>query len=300
MFGRRKEKAPEWASVLKDKNYTLFMEAVDDYFRQKGDPYTIDDGVVRLTESDGNYGLYNIVQICAQVSQNDYSSVIRQHFDHIFENEAFRANLNLNDFTVARQYLGVRLYPKEYVDTIGAEKIAHRPFVGELLEVLVYDMPDVVETVPSDQTEKWGVALDELFAMGAEYVKSNYQFHAERVALQDDDALYAVETDHFFAANILLEMESHPEFIGRGGAIIGAPLRNLVLIYPINDLKVVNSLKTIIDNVSRFYFNGPGSLTEEIYWYRNRQFEKLNYTSGEQASFTPSEAFMALLSEELS
>ena len=71
------------------------------------------------------------------------------------------------------------------------------------------------------------------------------------------------------------------------------------MIYPIRDLKVVGALKMFFNNVPKFFTEGPGSLTREIYWYHDGQYETLNYEFGKNVKFTPSEAFLELLNERL-
>lgn len=292
MFGRKNIVVPEWASVLKQKEYSLFISAVDDYFKRKGKPYTIDDGIVRFEGWD--LGLVNLVQMCAGIKPQEYAGFIEHHFGVTIEIMSFKESLAFDDFERMKQYIGVRLYDREYTTVLGEEAVIRRPFAGEVFAVLVYDFPQAIQIVPKSDAEKWGKTEEKLYAIGIENIRQNYELTIQEVNI-GEDTLFVVEAEHFFAPNILFELEKNKKLIGKGGAIIGIPTRSLVMIYPIRDMKVIGALNVFFNNVTKFYKNGPGSLTKEIYWYRDGQYETLNYEVGEKVKFTPSEAFLALL-----
>ncbi|MCL1838105.1 MAG: hypothetical protein FWG47_02155 [Propionibacteriaceae bacterium] len=280
MFGK-KNKVPEWANQLKEKEFLAFMAAVQDYFSTADRPFTIDDGMVRFLDDDSSLGLANPMQICAQNDIADYPEIISYHFDLMREADAFRAKFaELEaDFEAVKSYLGVRLYPQEYISFAGENSLICRHFTGELFSVLVWDFPTAIETVQASQVEKWNVSEAELFAIGAENVNNNYAFEIATIAATDDVDLYVIETEHFFAANILLDLDAHPELVKEGGAIVAVPLRNLALIYPISDINVARALTPIFAHTTNMYAAGPGALTQEVYWYHDGQFESLNYTA---------------------
>jgi hypothetical protein len=56
MFCRKKTAVPEWASVMEEREYSLFMSAVDDYFKRRGEPDAAEDGIIRLEKDNGNSG----------------------------------------------------------------------------------------------------------------------------------------------------------------------------------------------------------------------------------------------------
>ena len=297
MFGRKKIKVSEWASVMNKKEYPLFMQAVEDYFRQKGEPYIIADGIVKLEENDFEFGLNNLMQMCAKSRPEDYDGIISFHFGQLIESKKFETQFKeiSGDFEKVKQYLAVRLYDKEYIECIGEDIFVRRHFAGELYAALVWDFPAAIQNVLKDDIEKWGKTEDELFVIGMENVRNNYEMKTEEVDI-DEDFIYGINYEHFFVPNILFDLDKHPEFIGKGGTIVAVPTRNMAMIYPIRDMKVVNALNKFFWNVPNFYSEGPGSLTKEIYWYHNGQFEVLEFEiEKENVKFTPSQAFMDLL-----
>jgi hypothetical protein len=298
MFFKKRNMVPEWASAMKPKEYALFMSAVEDYFQRKGETFVINDSVVHLADDDWSFGLVNVLQICAQLNSQEYRAVIEHHFGLIIENEAFRKTLDFDDFDKIKQYIGVRLYDLGSATVAGNDATLRRQLAGEVFKVLVYDFPQTIDNIPQSDVDKWGKAEDELFDIGVKNIRNKYLLDWE-VMSTDDDEFYIIETEHFFAPNILLELDNREELVGKHGAIIAIPNRHLAIIYPIRDLKVVRMLDFFFSSVPLFFSRGPGSLTQEIYWYRDQRFETLDYQPGKRVRFTPSEAFLALLNDEL-
>ncbi|MCL2142570.1 MAG: hypothetical protein FWH46_06865 [Methanimicrococcus sp.] len=306
---------PEWASILGENEYRAFISAIEDYFRQKGEPYTIEDAVLRLGEKkEGEppnsmpspfslpsqweqfqMGLVNLAKMCAQNRPDTYPAIIASHFDTIMEIMAFEKQFSkiVDDFDQVKQYIGTKLHDKEYIN-VNADAFVYRPFAGEIYASLVYDSPYATKNIPKSDMEKWGKTEDEVFAIGIENIRRNYPLQAVKVNFGEDE-IFAVEQNHFFAPNILFELEQHEEFIGKGGAIVAAPTRHMALIYPINNLKVTSVLGIFFHAVPDIFRNGPGSLSDEIYWYHDGQYEPLDYISDQNLVFKPSEAFLKLL-----
>ncbi|MCL2296031.1 MAG: hypothetical protein FWC29_02985 [Methanomassiliicoccaceae archaeon] len=292
MFGRKKTTVPEWASVMDEKRYSAFISAIDDYFKRRGEPYTIDDGTVNV--GSWKFGLTNIVQICAAQDPKEYPEMVEHHFALMVENEAFEASLVPDDFEKIKQYIGVRLYGEDYISRFGEDIMIRRPFAEDVFAALIFDFPQTIKNISRSDADKWNISDNELFDIGIENIRRNYQLQAQEVVL-GGDTVFTIETEHFFASNILFDIERNKRFIGKGGAIIGIPTRSLAAIYPINDMKVVNVLSAFFDFVPRFYAGGPGSLTWQIFWYRDGRYEPLKYETGKKIKFTPSEAFLSLL-----
>ncbi|MDL2234849.1 hypothetical protein LJC07_01680 [Christensenellaceae bacterium OttesenSCG-928-L17] len=296
MFLKKKEPVPAWAGSLGKKEYPLFIKALEDYFQQKGEPFELQDGVVKLKNSDFSFGLSNLVQICAQVQPREYADIMARHFNLLLESKEFETQFQkrIADFEYVKPYLAVRLYDWEYLQAAGGDTFLHRPVAGELYAALVWDFPTAIQNVKRDEIAQWGKTEEELFAIGMDNIRQAYSMQPEEIDI-GEDTLFGFGYEHFFVPNILFDLEKNPAFVGKGGAIVAAPTRSFAMIYPIHSLKVASALNTFFTNVPRLHAQGPGSLTAEIYWYRNGQFEVLNYEVGEKISFTPSEEFLALL-----
>lgn len=294
MLDQEKAAVPEWASGMDQGRYAEFMSAVDGHFKRRGEPYTIEDGAVVL--GNWKFGLINIAQICSLRNPEEYPGILEQHFGAMIGNEAFEAGLEPDDFEKIKQYIGVRLYGEDYIADFGEDIMIRRPFAKGVFAVLIFDFPQTIKNISRSEADKWNTSDDELFNIGIENIRRSYELKAQRVTI-GNDAVFAAETEHFFAANILFDIERHKEFIGKGGAVVGIPTRCLAVIYPINDVKVASVLMALFNIVPRFYAGGPGSLTRQIFWYRDGLYEPLDYKIGKEVNFTPSDAFLSMLEE---
>ncbi|MDR0508895.1 MAG: hypothetical protein LBG63_03610 [Candidatus Methanoplasma sp.] len=292
MFGRKKTTVPEWAFPMDEGRYSAFISAVDDYFKRRGGTYNIDEGTVYI--GSRKFGLINLVQMCAKRSPEEYPEMAEHHFTLMFESETFEAGLALDDFEKIKQYIGVRLYGKEYIAGFGKDIMICRPFAEGVFAALIFDLPQTVRNISRFNADKWNRSDDELFDIGIENIRRSYRLETQEVEL-GGDTVFTIETEHFFASNILFDIEQNKRFLGKGGALIAIPTRSLAAIYPINDMRTMSVLTTFFDFVPKFYANGPGSLTDQVFWYHDGRYEPLDYETGKKIKFTPSEAFMSLL-----
>ena len=196
-----------------------------------------------------------------------------------------------------KRYIAVRLYDDGYMASIGKQNLVRKEFAGELSVVIVFDFPNTITNIKPEQMESWHKSIDELYAIGIENVRNNYTTKIEAVEFgPDQKVIYSCESEHLFATNILFDMEKQDGLIGKAGSLVAVPNRSLALIYPINDLQVVGVIKSLCLTVPKLCHNNPGSLTSEIYWYRNGKFILLPYESTKTGvSFSPPDEFIAVL-----
>ena len=75
-------------------------------------------------------------------------------------------------------------------------------------------------------------------------------------------------------ANIVFSFSNYPELVGSKGSLISLPTRHIVIIYPINDLNVVNALNTQIHVTNGVSSKGPGTLSNSLFWYFNGELKE--------------------------
>ena len=292
LFGRKKPAVPPWAAGMSESRYEAFVAAVGAYFT--GQPYEIGDGVVRT--GDGfEYGLVNAAQRCAQLDPREYAGFLAAQFDSIAAAARFRAGLDTKSLESVRQYLAVRVYPAEWAARLDPTGVVSRPLAGDLAAVLVYDFPQTIENVAAEDVPGWGKTVDELFEIGTDNVRRAYPLTPAPMEL-GGQSCFVVETDHFFAANIVFELERHAGLLGAGGALVALPTRSVAIVYPIADLGVTQAIQVVIMVAQDACAAGPGSLTDQVFWCHDGQIEILNYqVRGRTLSVIPSDAFQEML-----
>lgn len=292
---------PEWANFFSQDEFEEFLEAVARYFDGLGRTWELRDGVVHTELTDGdhayqNLGLSNVAQMCKQGQHGQYFEIVRNHFDLMRKSKDFIAEFyqNVDDFGFVQPFIGTRIYHRDHIKTIGEENVIALPVTDDMIAMLVFDMPQAVSSVKADQAAVWGKSTEELIALGTHNIRSNYDF--DHVDLEAGFALKAVVQDHFFGSNILLDLDQHPELVGTHGSLIGVPHRHATLIYPIEDTEVIMAVNALIPMIHGMHREGPGSISTNLFWYRQGTFQNLPYElTDERISFAPTEDFVALL-----
>ncbi len=302
-LNRKSNTIPTWASIFNHKEYRAFIEALDNFFQNSHKlHYSIQDGVLNPEENNlglSHLGLENLTRFCKQQKVKAYPEIVQAHFNSLIETYNFQDEFEniLKDYEKVKRYIAVRLFPKDYLANIGSENFLSKIFAGELLAVIVFDLPHAVVTIKPEQTSTWSKTLDELFEIGLQNVRRNYKTNVEAIKFgPKNEVVYSCESDHFFVPNILFDLKAKDGWIGSGGALVAAPTRNLVLVHPINDLSTIGVINKLFKIVPDIFKSNPGSLTMELYWYTSDQFIMLPYEiDKKEIRFSPPDEFVTLL-----
>lgn len=301
-MGAFMKKRPDWASFFRDEAYAAFVSALDGYFKQLGAEYRLGEGMLEVDESvfgHSHLGIVNLAQRCSASALESYSVIIGGYFDAVrgameFDREFEKT---AHDFEQVKEYIGVRLYDDAYMRHLGKDKAVGRDIAPDLYAMVVFDLPQTVKNVQKEQPALWGKSEDELFNLGLENIRRKYPLRMER---EDAGGFYVwhINNEHFFSPNIVFDMENHPRLVGSHGSIVGLPRRYTALVYPIEDLELVDALQFMISATAGMCAEGPGSLSSNIYWYKDGKLINLPYSFGrDKLDFTPPESFMNMVEE---
>jgi hypothetical protein len=291
---------PEWANFFDKKEYNCFIDIVEEYFKQKNFTISINDGVVIVENDDfglNNLGLVNLAQICKQEKRNVWKEIITDHFNRMIEANKFETDFNkkINDFDQIKQYIGVRLYHKDYIETVGKENTIYKELADEIVELLVFDLPHTVTSIKPENISAWNKQLDDLFDLGFKNIKSNYPLEISQQDMKEYK-IWFVQSDNVFASNILLDKDELIKYIGQHGALIGVPHRHAVIIYPIENLEVVKAINSLITIIKGMNNEGPGSISNKLYWYNDDKMTDLPYKiEDNKLQFFPPDNFVQTL-----
>src|SRR5690606_37707118 len=98
--------------------------------------------------------------------------------------------------------------------------------------------------------------------------------------------------------NIVFDIENRKELIGSKGSLVGLPHRHSAIIYPIENLEVVKAINGLIPTIYGMNQEGPGSLSNNLFWYKDKTFTQLPYKIDEgKLQFFPPNNFVELLNE---
>lgn len=299
--GQNRE-VPEWANFFDKKEYNSFIDSIEKYFRQNNVRFSINNGTVIVDENDfgfNNLGLVNLAQVCKQENRNIWKEIVQDHFDRMIEAHRFDVDFNkkINDFEQIKQYIGVRLYHKGYIETIGQENTIYKELTDEIIELLIFDSPYAVTNIKPIEARIWDKEIEELFELGFKNIKSNYPPEISQQGIKDFK-IWLVRSDHVFASNILIDKDELKRYLGAQGALVGVPHRHAIIIYPIDNLEVVNAINSLFFIIKGMNNEGPGSISDKLYWYNNSKMVDLPYNiTDNKLKFYPPDSFTDMLNK---
>lgn len=293
---------PNWASFFEDSEYSTFIYEIENYFKKLNIEIEIFDGIIVVTENElglSNLGLSNVAQNCKQDKPKKYKDIIKNHFDSLIEANKFEIEFEkiADNFEKVKKYIGVRLYNKEYIDYVGKEFAIGKEFEGDIYSMIVFDFPHSIANIKPEQINKWGKSIDELFEIGLQNIKDKYplQITKERFNIFD---IWFANSDHFFTPNIVYDLENRKELTGSKGLLIGIPHRHSAIIYPIENLEVVKAINGIFPAIYNMNIEGPGSLSNKVFWYIEGTFIEIPYNMEDgKLQLFPPDNFLKLLNE---
>ncbi len=302
LFNKNKKQKLDWSPFESYEVHQEFESMVSEYFNSKNIEHQIIDGIVKIPNNDfglNELGLSNIAQYCKNEGQSKFKDHISGHFETLIRGYEFNKEFDLikTDYNKVKQYIGVRLYNLSYIQQVGLEKTIGKPIGGNLYAMLIYDLPDTVTSVPPKEAEVWNISKQELWNEASNNTLSKYPPNILNRELQGI-GFKTVEEDHFFSPNIVFNISNYSELIGSKGSLISIPTRHIVIIYPINDLNVVNALNTQIQVTNGVSSKGPGALSNSIFWYNNGELkEQPSKIEEGKLVFTPTEDFVNMLNQ---
>ncbi|MGV3596252.1 MAG: hypothetical protein ACO1PI_00210 [Bacteroidota bacterium] len=302
IFKRKKRiEIPEWARIFNAQEYIQFINAIEVYFTKKNIAFELGNGILHLEENNSiglsTLGLVNLAQSCKLSGEKNFKKYISEHFESLARSIEFEEELEkiVTDFEKVKEYVGVRIYPIEYISAIPRDQTIIKEIAGDIVRVLIFDFPDSIRNIQPELTEQWGMSIDDLFNYGTSNIENKYPFRVSENNL-DGQIMFTVTEDHFFSPNIILNIENYPHLIGRYGSLIGIPHRHTVIIYPINDIEIIKGITNLIQIVRGLYNEGPGSISSNLHWYDGEGFEMLSCKNEDNSiQFYPTERFINLL-----
>ena len=301
-FRRNKslQAAPEWTNFTSFSEYDVFITLVKKYFNQKRVVFTVKEDMIVVDDPNWSYkqlGLSNLAQVCKQSRRSRWKSIITEHFEGMLRSAAFEKTFytKAHDYAYAAPYIGIRVYPKDYISHIGEGTTIKRELAEDLIALLVFDFPHSVNNIKPETTIQWNKTNEELYEAGFGNSRMKY---ASKVSAEDINGIkiWFIQGDHFFVANAVLDLQLMPVPGGKYGALVGVPNRHVVMVYPIDNLEVVRVLQPFGAVLEGLFRDGPGSISKSLYWYRDGQLTNLPYAlNGDSFEFTPPEDFLDLM-----
>lgn len=302
LMTRTSSAQPEWAHGLGASGYGIFVGLVRAYFEERGIviDFDVDSGVIRTALSEratqSALGLLNLAQVCRQADRDAWRDVVRAHFDTVFaaSNGDSALRVDVHHLESCRDMLRARLYPLDI--TRQSDELVSRPGPPGTLEVLVLDLPTSVRTVSRHEADAWGVTDAALFEMARGNLMLAGALPVTAVEIERGVQLKVIMGDPYYAASHALFLDRYLACDLPHGALVAIPKRDVVLLHEIRTVAAVEAVTALLRITIGMHRDGPGSLSQAVYWAHDDVFDDLPYRiEGETLRFTPPDAFLAVL-----
>ena len=293
------DRGPDWTGGMSGDEYRAFIAAVEAEQRRRDKTFRIEDDGLFVDQPGGGepqvFGLSNLAQLCHQLDRSEWATAIESHFNNL--DAAIAEDAAYNDLENARPFLKVRVYPHEALPPEAHEKLVMRPLTNDLLAALVLDLPSTVRSLNTDVVAGWAAPTDELWELGLDHLRAEMPTYArDEVKIDGNVPVQVVTGDSFFVASQVVRFG---EIVGdaANGAIVLVPTRHTIAWHPLSSGQAaIKAVQGMIGIGHEMYQHGPGSVTPNLYWWRNGVLTVLPASIDKgKVNFYPPDDFMEML-----
>jgi hypothetical protein len=272
-------KSPDWASMFAPEEWAWFVATLAADLDRRGVTHRFDmeAGCLHLDvvgPIPNVLGLQNLAQICRATPRDRWAGAMRHHFDIALDpNNSKSADELAKDWSLARGAVKIRLYREDHLPSV---QLVTWHVAEGLVAVLTFDLPDSVISVRKPDRDTWDVSDEELYETALDNVRREGLLVANQIPVGDSASVYVLEGGGtFFAASHALFLEDYlmneslvspAGFQGEFGAVIAIPQRHVVIYHPIDDLRVVTAIQSMLVTAANMFADGPGSISADLYW----------------------------------
>ena len=289
-----------WAPIMSAEQFVKFQSTVGEYFDAKGQAveWSADKGMA-TAKNGAQMGMGNIAQICAQAEESEWPGIISEHFNRLEAAVAQASADEIPPWDQVKAGLTIRLMANEAVpDQFRGNSVWRRDLQG-VATMLAIDYPETVATVSRASAVEWGMPDEQLFAHALANLESTFKLHEPVVKDLMNGPLFLFSAEHFFAASHALLLNRMPQCVGPYGAVVAIPTRHLLLCCPVNTFDIVKDIGVMLNIAHKAETDGPGSITNQLYFYRDGSFFVIASEMGDdqQLRLTPPPEFIRVLEE---
>ncbi|MEM9865810.1 MAG: hypothetical protein AAF938_29660 [Myxococcota bacterium] len=274
--------AREWEARLDASDRPAFRTAL--HAAVEHTPATLDTLAGHVTLGRVRVGLEALADSCLDVAPAKYEDVLTAQIAALIQANEDAASMDTRFANLSAIESSLRLRLHRQKDVSSARRIARTISYTEspkgersadeddLIAVLVSDEQSRIVTIDSAWTQNWETPLDAVLDRAAA------QTAAEDASV-DEFSLGPVRFrslvgDGYYVASHALQLS---RFIDptEYGVLFAVPHRHAVLLHRIEDHHVVDAIEALLPVAEGMFNDGPGSISDELFWWRNGRVLRL-------------------------
>lgn len=246
-----------------------FEELCRSHLGTDGQPVVLEDGFARVEGEPVVHGLGNLASRCNLAPLAEWPELVEAHFAKSAPAvlQGLAQSVIEGDFEQQKTRLVVRIQHK---DSLSDELLAmhvHRVDLPETRTLLALDLGGSILLVPKCIADSWNVAPGELFERGVQNLRQLGEGSAVTMALPPPIGLqFELYGDDSYGASSVLRFSELPMRTGRYGNLIGLPVRDSMISWPIDSWPSDQLIHTMFAMVDGRYHEGPYPVIPHIYW----------------------------------
>jgi hypothetical protein len=287
LFSSSKAPAPEWSAMRSAEEYETFVALVEADLRGRGEEVRIEDGVAHTSGElldGGHFGLQNVAQRCARALPEAWPELVKAHFDAVIATMGPGAGKpDMSDLERVRTQLRARLYPALPV----LDRTFGWPLTEELFLALAVDLPTSVVTVSRAERAAWSIDDEALGRLAMDNLAREAPARESTAEAGDGVVIRIVEGESMFTATravALFDGDAHREH--PFGALVVVPTRHVFAWVQIESMKELDAVAVLAAVAEGAHREGPGSITEQVYWVHQGKWHLVQTARNEDGSFS--------------
>ena len=285
-----------WSPITDPDDWDAFAQLLSDEVAARGWTLQLAEGWA--FDGDVQFGLFNVAGKCGRVERALWPEVLSEHFASIAATAARSALGDVPGFRnadEARAAMKARLLTDVYKADTGADLLELR-VAEDLIVVVAYDLPENVMLPERGELLQYG-AEQELLELALLHAREEPGLALERHEL-NGAPLYVLSGESFFTATHALWADRFHDPAPALGTLVGVPTRHIVVAHPIRDRTALSVMAKLLQLVQRYFADGPGSLSDGLYWLADGRLERLEtWIDEEGPHLSPSPRFARVLEQ---
>ncbi len=252
---------------LDGAQWERLRSAIAAYFSGRSVGITWRGDVVTETRTGREWGLASLIQLAASTPEDRWTEMVQRHFDSI-------AALDVaipERFEEAAPRLRVRLGPRPpHISMYIWRRVA-----AGLVETLMLQLHGAARNVPPETVADWEVDPEVVWKKARDNTLWDDPVERE-IMISPKGGRVVHVTGGFFASSRLLVLDRYLPVRRRQGALAMLPRRHSLLYIEVGERRrLYKDLEALLELGSRFYLEGPGSSTGDVFWWRAGEIRRL-------------------------
>jgi len=287
-------------SAQMKNNYNEFIESVKkelsqikimSYEEHFNEQYFIVNEQNEYFDIGGQIGLTNLYNICNQNDKSNWSEIINQHFELMKNTKKEEKDILpiLENLESARMYIKFRIYPMDYLNYVEKSSIFDSRFT-DFIGVVVIDLPSSVKNLDKSYLSKWSIGESEIIKLALDNTLKSNQETFEAYPISKSFIVNTLMSDeNIFITSCVYDLISKSIPLGSFGSFVAIPNRLGIVTKTIEKKTLNTDLFQMISLVNYMYEQGPGSITNEIFWFNGKTLFRIDHNQEKKSIKLPQE-----------